>query len=198
MKCIRNIFMIVFHNWVSEKIFWDQKSFFLPAKITKICLAAYIIILIRHCGRDCCWKKINERYYFYGGSNWVRRKTKECVICAQKRNGIWPAQITPLKVIPVKPKTFWRVHIDLFGKMKKTRTGNEYGVLAVCAFTKYIEAARNIFIFAAYSIARNWFLENATLAPDFEPFKFPVTPDCRNFGQNRSVMCQNWPKVPPC
>ena len=130
-----------------------------------------------HSGRDRTWQKMRERVYFHGGSLWVRQKTKECVTCSQIRNGVWPAQVAPLRPIPVTPLVFWRVHIDLFGPLPPSRNGNRHGVLGVDAFTKYLEGRRNFSFLRQYTRVRNSFLKNADLAAVFARFKFPATPD---------------------
>lgn len=62
------------------------------------------------------------------------------------------AGVTPLRPIPVTPKIFWRVHIDLAGPFTKTTNGNKYIAIGVCAFIKYIEGKGNpnFFIFFRY------------------------------------------------
>ena len=35
----------------------------------------------------------------------------------------------PLKTIPVVPKIFWRVHVDIFGPLPISRNGNKYVAL---------------------------------------------------------------------
>ena len=103
------------------------------------------------------WSKIKERYYFQGGSLWVREKTKQCLLCSQKRNTGECAVVTPLKIQTVTPQPFWRINLDLFGPMKKTRSGNRYGVIAVCAFIKYTEARRNILFTPVFQLGRHFF-----------------------------------------
>lgn len=83
------------------------------------------------------------RYYWYGGEKYVRMKTKECVICGHKNNIFNNASVPPLRPIPVTPKIFWRVHVDLTGKLPLTKNGNKFIAVAVCAFSKYIEAKGN-------------------------------------------------------
>ena len=96
-----------------------------------------------HQGWDKTWNNINDRYYFLGGEKWVREKVKDCVVCSHKNKSTWKPQITPLKSIPVAPKAWWRVHIDLMGPFPKSGAGNKYVVLGVCAFSKYVEAEGN-------------------------------------------------------
>ena len=95
-------------------------------------------------GRDITWQKINDRYYWRGGQAYVAQKVKECVACAYKNNTIWKAGLPPLKAIPVIPKPFWRLNLDFAGPFPRSRNGNAYIGLAVCAFTKYVEAAGKI------------------------------------------------------
>ena len=92
-------------------------------------------------GRDITWKKIKERYYWRGGQAYVARKVKECTACAYKNNTIWKAGLPPLTAIPVIPKPFWRLNLDFIGPFSRSRNGNAYVGLAVCDFTKYVEAA---------------------------------------------------------
>ena len=70
-------------------------------------------------------------------------KTRECVVCGHKNNVFNAATVPPLIPIPVTPKIFWRVHVDLTGKLPVTNKGNQYIAVAICAFSKYIEAKGN-------------------------------------------------------
>ena len=97
-----------------------------------------------HSGRTKCWDKIKARYYWYGGEKYVREKTKECVVCWQKR-GHNNAKIAPLCPIEVQPQIMWRVHVDLAGPFPKSKQESKYLAIGICAFSKYIEAMRNIF-----------------------------------------------------
>ena len=72
------------------------------------------------------------------------QKVKECVACAYKNNTIWKAGLPALTAIPVIPKPFWRLNLDFAGPFSRSRNGNAYIGLAVCAFTKYVEAAGKI------------------------------------------------------
>ena len=103
--------------------------------------------LHQHTGRQGCWDRIKKRYYWQAGEKYVRMKTKECVICGHKNN-VWnKAPVAPLKPIPVSPKIFWRVHVDLTAKLPTTHNRNKFIAIAVCAFSKYIEAKGNVPIF---------------------------------------------------
>ena len=86
-------------------------------------------------------------FYWYGGEKYVRQKVKECIACSHKNNVFNQAGITPLRPIPVTPKLFWRVHIDLAGPFPKTKNGNRYIAIGICTFIKYIENKGNVLIF---------------------------------------------------
>ena len=83
-------------------------------------------------------------YYWYGGEKYIRKHVKECIVCSHKNNVFNSADVTPLRPIPVIPKIFWRVHIDLAGPFTKTKNKNKYIAIGICAFIKYIEAKRNV------------------------------------------------------
>ena len=53
-------------------------------------------------------------------------KTSECVVCIHKNNAFNAALVPPLIPISVTPRIFWRVHVDLIGKMPVTSKVNEY------------------------------------------------------------------------
>ena len=105
-----------------------------------------------HSGRIACWARINKRYYWYGGEKYVRMKTKECVICGHKNNVFNRAPVPPLIPIPVTPKIMWRVHVDLTGALPLTKNGNRYIAVAICAFSKFIEAKGNVPLFFRFCV----------------------------------------------
>ena len=51
-----------------------------------------------------------------------------------------------LKPIPVVPKAFWRVHVDVLGPLEMSRNGNTHVAVDVCALLKYVEAKGNLYI----------------------------------------------------
>ena len=115
----------------------------------------------RHQGRTRTWQLISERYYWRGGYQYVAQQVKDCVACAHKNNSSWPASFPPLQPISIIPKVFHRVHVDILGSnsplkitfyptifkcsgpLEQTINGNQYIAIAVCAFTKYVEAQGN-------------------------------------------------------
>ena len=53
--------------------------------------------------------------------------------------------MTPLNPIPVDPKLFFRINLDLMGPFLESNNGNKYVAIAVDAFSKYVEFVRNLF-----------------------------------------------------
>ena len=100
-----------------------------------------------YCINQIFESKVPLRYYWHGGEKYVRQKIKECIVCSHKNNVFNSAGVAPLRPIPVTPKIFWRVHIDLAGPFSTTKKGNKYIAIAICAFTKYIEGGGNVLIF---------------------------------------------------
>ena len=90
------------------------------------------------------------RYYWRGGEKFVRAKVKECLICSHKNNVFNNPGITPLRPIPVTPKIFWRIHIDLAGPFPKTNNGNKYIAIGICAFIKFVEGKGNVLNFFCF------------------------------------------------
>jgi hypothetical protein len=105
-----------------------------------------------HSGRSKCWERINERFYFRGGERWVREKTRSCVSCAHKNGSTWEARLSPLCPIKCTPKVFWRIHCDLMGPFPESASGCRYVGVAVCGFSKYVEAMGNRFTYTNYRI----------------------------------------------
>ena len=102
--------------------------------------------LHQHTGRNKTYKKFRERFWFPSMSVWVAEKVRQCVPCANKNNLQWPAVRSPLIPIPVEPKLWWRVHLDLIGPLPRSASGNSYIGIGVCALSKYTEAKGNIYL----------------------------------------------------
>ena len=119
----------------------------------------------QHSGRDITYKKFQSRFWFRGMYVWVQKKVKECVPCSNKNNPQWPAQRTPLIPIPVNPQMWWRVHVDLIGPLPESSSRNKYIAIAVCSFSKYLEAKGNYystnFISQKFSGKKNPKLQNS-------------------------------------
>jgi hypothetical protein len=91
------------------------------------------------------YQKIHDRYYFWGLQDWVRNRSRECPVCSELKTVSIRAKRTPLIAIPVVPKVFWRVHIDLAGPFRESSSGSKYVALAICAFIKYAEIEGTFF-----------------------------------------------------
>ena len=106
--------------------------------------AAFDVFHEGHSSRDKTWQKFTATYWYHGGYVWISNKVRDCLICAQKNNRGWDAVVTPLQVIEIDPQLFWRIHFDIAGPFPESSCGNKFAVIAVCAFSKFPEAARNL------------------------------------------------------
>lgn len=92
-----------------------------------------------HSGINKTATKFKERYYMPGYFGWITDRVKKCITCARKGSCTWSEAVAPLIPIPVTPKVFWRVHVDIGGPFRLSDMGNKYFILGVDAFTKYVE-----------------------------------------------------------
>ena len=108
----------------------------------------FLTIILFCClsGVNKTYKKIHQRYYFWGLQEWVRNRAKECPLCDELTTVSIRAKRTPLIAIPVTPKIFWRVHIDLAGPFRESKSGCKYVALAICSFIKYPEIEGTFFL----------------------------------------------------
>jgi hypothetical protein len=86
------------------------------------------------------FQKMNGFFWMKGMQKWVNNQVRECIVCQQESTtSLTKARRAPLVAIPVVPKTFWRVHIDLCGPFRESRNGSTFAGVAICAFLKYVE-----------------------------------------------------------
>ena len=78
---------------------------------------------------------INTRYWWPGISKQAKAVVKACPDCI--RNRALFRQEVPLQPIPLPDGLFERIHLDSAGPYPKSRSGNKYLYLAVCATSKF-------------------------------------------------------------
>jgi hypothetical protein len=78
---------------------------------------------------------LNTRYWWPGISNQAKAMVKACPDCI--RNMALFRQEVPLQPIPLPDGLFERIHLDSAGPYPKSRSGNKYLYLAVCATSKF-------------------------------------------------------------
>ena len=75
-----------------------------------------------HLGRDKTHAKIQERFYWPTITKDVTEFVKTCDVC-QRTNKAFKKNRGELQPIPVEPKAFSRIGIDLVGPLPETRDG---------------------------------------------------------------------------
>ena len=86
------------------------------------------------------YKSLAQKFFFVGLQKWTREKVAECPRCNQDRTFVkTKAKRVPLQSIPITPKLFWRVHVDLAGPFSESCEGHVYIGVAVDAFSKFVE-----------------------------------------------------------
>ena len=83
-----------------------------------------------HLGRDKTLAKICSRYYWKAMVDEIREYVRKCPQC-QKNNTNFIKTNAKLHPIPVQPKVWCQVGIDLIGPLPTTSKGNKYVVTLV-------------------------------------------------------------------
>lgn len=99
---------------------------------------AHDAITAGHLGISRTYERIKDRYYIPGCVEAIARFVKSCESCQHKNS---PSTKTPgyLQPLPVK-RPFVGFHIDFTAPFPITARRNQYIVLGICLFTKYVIA----------------------------------------------------------
>jgi hypothetical protein len=92
-----------------------------------------------HYGISRTIEKVREKYYFPKMCAEIVKYVKSCIVCCQRKR---PAQHTNAAITPMPvPDAPWvRISTDLLGRLPKCReTGNQYVLVFIDYFTKYVE-----------------------------------------------------------
>ncbi len=92
-----------------------------------------------HYGISRTIEKVREKFYFPKMCAEIVKYVKSCITCCQRKR---PAQQTNAAITPMPvPDAPWvRVSTDLLGRLPKCRdTGNQYVLVFIDYFTKYVE-----------------------------------------------------------
>ena len=90
-----------------------------------------------HLGQTKTVAKVKESFFWYGMARDVVQYVKTCALCSKnKKPRVWPkASLGSYHAgVPLE-----RVHIDILGPMAKSRKGNQYVLMLVDQFTKWME-----------------------------------------------------------
>ena len=92
-----------------------------------------------HLGRDNTQAKIKARFYWPSITKDVQDFVQTCDVC-QRTNKAFKKNRGELQPIPVEPKPFHRLGVDLVGPLPETKDGYKYFITAVDAYTKWVES----------------------------------------------------------
>ena len=81
---------------------------------------------------------IRTKYYWKGLTLDAEGHADNCRLCKLRKHAYGEGKI-PIMRYPINTRPMQRVHIDLIGPLPKTSRGNEYVLVAKCAFTMWIE-----------------------------------------------------------
>ena len=103
--------------------------------------AAHTSRFAGHGGEQKTLDRLKARYWWPYMSVDVKNFVAGCMICQEAKPGNTKRGVTPLKPLPIPTGPNWRVHLDLFGPLKKSNNGNKYIMVMTDAFTKLTEMA---------------------------------------------------------
>ena len=81
--------------------------------------------------------KIREKYFWYGMSADIHRFIASCEVCAKSKKPVRHARYQLTKFHAGSPME--RVHLDFLGPLMQTTRGNQYILMMVDQFTKWVE-----------------------------------------------------------
>ena len=93
---------------------------------------------LAHPGRDRMVHSIKTKYFWVGMKDDVYRHVGSCRMCKLRKSGSGQGRM-PLQRYAVGIRPMQRVHVDLVGPLQRTINGNEYILVAKCAFSQWIE-----------------------------------------------------------
>ena len=93
---------------------------------------------IGHFGVHKTFDALQKNFYWPGFYRSVEAYCRGCETCA--KNKVVPRPRSPLHPIPVIPKPFHMVGVDLIGPLKTSKQGNRYILSVIDYYTKYAEA----------------------------------------------------------
>ena len=134
-KCMIDEDDIVFYHLTQENR-RPRTCVYVPESMQqKVVFDCHVSLENGHAGNFRTTEKIKEYFWFPGISNAVAQYIKECAIC-QAANGkkIPPVPLRPLEVAS-RPNQL--MHVDLFGPIKSSTSGNAYLCCMTDSFTKY-------------------------------------------------------------
>ncbi|GFN77110.1 hypothetical protein PoB_000361600 [Plakobranchus ocellatus] len=83
-------------------------------------------------------EEILQKYWWYHCRSHIKRYVNTCAICNSMKKRATPAPKYPLTLYHTSCP-MERVHLDFLGPLPKTKPGNEYVLMIMDQFTKWVE-----------------------------------------------------------
>jgi transposase InsO family protein len=92
-----------------------------------------------HCGQNATYGRLKSRWFWDGMLTDIRDYVRACNTCLLRVR--IPTVPEPMRPVPVPPRPFMKLAIDVCGPFPRTSVmGNGYILAAVCAFSKFMFA----------------------------------------------------------
>lgn len=162
-KFDKSVYYIVKNEVLYRRTFRNNSQQLLlvvPRSLRKAVVSeAHDALTAGHLGVARTLERIRHRYYFPGSISYVHEYVKSCESCQHKKSTA-SRKIGFLQPLPVAGP-FLRVHLDFTGPFPVTARRNQYVIIGICPFTKYVNARA---VTAATSVnAARFLLENVIL-----------------------------------
>jgi hypothetical protein len=91
-----------------------------------------------HMGIARTIEKVRDKYFFPKMCSIISKYVKSCILCSQRKK---PTLVTNAPIVPMPvPESPWlRVSTDLLGRLPKSSSGNQYVLVFIDYFSKYVE-----------------------------------------------------------
>jgi transposase InsO family protein len=101
--------------------------------------AAHATRFAGHVGVDKTMDRLSRRYWWPKMHETVASWVAECELCQAAKSPRRFRTREPLRPLPCPTAPNWRVHMDLFGPLKRSAQGNQYILVCTDAFSKLTE-----------------------------------------------------------
>jgi hypothetical protein len=105
----------------------------------ELLVAAHSSRFAGHGGEDKTLSRLRSLYWWPGMTADVKRFVRECQLCQEAKTPKRHSVREPLCPLPCPTAPNWRVHLDLFGPLALSASGNRYILVCTDAFSKLTE-----------------------------------------------------------
>ena len=126
---------VLFYMWKQQ----DTPLLMVPKDLKiKVLEGCHDCILAGHVGVTNTKEKLRRSYIWYGVTSDVKRYVKSCVICSRNKKANRKAKGHLNSFHSGYPME--RIHMDILGPFPKSNKGNQYILMVIDQFTKWLEA----------------------------------------------------------